>query len=83
MADGTTPARHGPRKAVRKAERLWRPGMVWTGITLHAKLRGHVCWPASSSGPGEGAGFDDCGGAPCANRPCLEFLEAEGYRESL
>lgn len=38
MADGTTPARHRPRKAVRKAERLQRPGMVWAGITLHAKL---------------------------------------------
>ena len=36
-----------------------------------------VCWPACSSGPGEGGGFDDCEGAACANRPCLQFLDAE------
>ena len=36
-----------------------------------------VCWPACSSGPGEGGGFDDCEGAACANRPCISFLNAE------
>lgn len=33
-----------------------------------------VCWPGCSSNAGEGAGFDDCTSAGCADRPCLDFL---------